>query len=112
MVLLTATFSSMPATHDGTAFTFELDFSENVQAGYARIRDHAFTVSGAADIISAVRKVQGSNQGWTINVNPNGNGDITITLPPTTDCNAARAICTDDERMLSNSTEAQVTGTQ
>ena len=111
VVLLTATFSSTPATHDGTSFTFELDFSENVKAGYARIRDHAFTVSGG-DIISAVRKEQGSNQGWTITVNPNGNGDITITLPPTTDCNAARAICTDDERMLSNSTEAQVTGTQ
>ena len=111
VVLLTATFSGMPATHDGTAFTFELDFSENVKAGYARIRDHAFTVSGG-DIISAVRKEQGSNQGWTITVNPNGNGDITITLPETTDCNAARAICTDDERMLSNSAEAQVTGTQ
>ena len=112
MVLVTASFSNMPATHNGTAFTFELDFSENVKAGYARIRDHAFTVSGAAEITSAVRKVQGSNQGWTITVNPNGSADITITLPETTGCDDTGAICTDDERMLSNSTEAQVTGPQ
>ena len=94
----------------GPAFTFELDFSENVKAGYARIRDHAFTVSGAADITSAVRKVQGSNQGWTITVNPNGNNAITITLPETTGCDDTGAICTYDGRMLSDSTSAQVAG--
>ena len=117
VVLVTASFSNMPATHNGSEFTFELDFSENVQAGYARIRDHAFTITGGdttnrPEITSAVRKVQGSNQGWTITVNPNGSADITITLPETTDCNATGAICTDDERKLSNSTEAQVTGPQ
>ena len=114
VVLVTASFSGMPATHDGTSFTFELDFSENVAAGYARIRDHAFTINGGdsinrPEITSAVRKVQGSNQGWTITVNPNGAADITITLPPTTDCNAAWAICTDDDRMLSGPTSETIT---
>ena len=117
VVLVTASFSGMPATHDGTSFTFELDFSENVAAGYARIRDHAFTINGGdtinrPEITSAVRKVQGSNQGWTITVNPNGATDITITLPPTTDCDADGAICTSDGRMLSNSTSIQVAGPQ
>ena len=111
VVLVTATLSGMPATHDGTSFTFELDFSENVKAGYARIRDHAFTINGG-EIKSAVRKEQGSNQGWTITVNPNGAADITITLPPTTDCDAARAICTDDDRMLSSSTSDTITRAQ
>ena len=111
VVLVTATFSNMPATHDGTSFTFDLSFSENVKAGYARIRDHAFTVSGG-DIISAVRKAQGSNQGWTITVNPDGAAGITITLPETTDCNAARAICTDDGRMLSGPTSETITRAQ
>ena len=114
VVLVTATFSNMPATHDGTTFTFELDFSENVKAGYARIRDHAFTINGGdsinrPDITSAVRKEQGSNQGWTITVNPNGAADITITLPETTDCNASGAICTSDGRMLSGPTSATIT---
>ena len=107
--LLSASFANVPADHDGSNFTFHLNFSENVNAGYARIQDHAFTVSGGA-IAIASRKTQGSNQGWNIEVNPIGNEAVTITLPETTDCNAARAICTDDERMLSHPTSATVVG--
>ena len=95
--LLTASFANVPADHNGENFTFQLTFSENVDAGYARIQDDAFTVSGGS-ISSASRITQGSNQGWNVEVNPTGNEAITITLPETTDCNAARAICTDDER--------------
>ena len=110
VVLLTASFANMPATHNGGNFTFDLTFSENVKAGYARIRDDAFTISGARTIVSAVRKTQGSNQNWTITVKPDGNGAITITLPETTGCDATGAICTYDGRKLSGSTSAQVTG--
>ena len=110
VVSLTATFANMPATHQGVAFTFDLSFSENVEAGYARSRDHAFTISGNSTIVSAVRKTQGSNQNWTITVQPDGNDAITITLPPTTDCDDTRAICTSDGRKLSGSTSTQVTG--
>ena len=108
-VLLTATFSNMPATHNGSAFTFDLSFSENVEAGYARIRDDAFNVTGG-EIASAVRKTQGSNQNWTITVKPDGNGTITITLPETTGCGATGAICTEDGRMLSNRLVVTVSG--
>ena len=106
---LTASFANVPADHNGGNFTFDLTFSENVKAGYARIRDDAFTVSGG-DITSAVRKEQGSNQGWTVEVNPDGNGSVSITLPETTDCNATGAICTDEGRKLSDSTSATVAG--
>ena len=108
-VLLTASFANVPADHNGSNFTFQLSFSENVEAGYARIRDHAFTVSGAT-IDSASRITQGSNQGWNVEVNPTGNEAITITLPETTNCSDDEAICTDDERMLSHSTEKRVEG--
>ena len=107
--LLTASFANVPADHDGSNFTFQLSFSENVEAGYARIRDHAFTVTGAT-IDSASRITQGSNQGWTVEVDPTGNGSVTITLPETTDCDASGAICTDDSRKLSHSTSATVAG--
>ena len=99
----------MPADHDGSNFTFDLTFSENVEAGYARISDHAFTVSGGA-IASAVRKEQGSNRGWTVEVDPTGNGAVSITLPETTDCDASGAICTEDGRMLSNRLVFTVSG--
>ena len=109
VVLLTASFANMPTTHNGSAFTFDLTFSENVKAGYARIRDHAFTISGG-DITSAVRKEQGSNQGWTITVQPDDDGAVSITLPETTDCTATGAICTYDERELSHTNVATING--
>ena len=108
-VLLTASFANVPADHNGSNFTFQLSFSENVEAGYARIRDHAFTVTGAT-IDSASRITQGSNQGWNVEVNPTGNGAVTITLPETTDCSDSGAICTDDSRKLSHPTSATVAG--
>ena len=103
-VPLTATFSNMPTSHDGsTEFTFDLTFSENFPLSYVTLRDHAFTEDDNGPITRAQRRVQGSNQTWTITVEPKGNGAITITLPETTDCNATGAICTDDGRKLSNS---------
>ena len=99
----------MPAEHNGSDFTFDLSFSENVAAGYARIRDHAFSVNGA-NIKNAQRKTQGSNQNWTVTVDPTGNGAVTITLPETTNCSNAGAICTDDERKLSHSTSDTILG--
>ena len=109
---LTAALSNVPGSHNGSdVFTFDVSFSENVKAGYARIRDDAFTISGG-DIIAANRKVAGSNQEWTITVKPDGNGAVYITLPETTDCDADGAICTDDERKLSNSTPASIAGPQ
>ena len=108
-VLLTASFANVPADHNGGNFTFDLTFSENVDAGYARIRDDAFTLTGAT-IASAVRKEQGSNQGWTITVQPDGNGAVSITLPETTDCSATGAICTNGSRKLSHSTSTTVAG--
>ncbi|WP_420445670.1 hypothetical protein [Candidatus Poriferisodalis sp.] len=107
--LLTASFANVPADHDGSNFTFGLNFSENVNAGYARIRDDAFTVSGGT-IASASRMTQGSNQGWTVEVDPDGNGPVSITLPETTDCDASGAICTHDSTKLSQSTSATVAG--
>ena len=108
-VPVTASFSNMPAEHNGGEFTFDLSFSENVAAGYARIRDHAFSVNGA-NIKKAQRKTQGSNQNWTVTVDPIDNGRVSITLPETTNCNNAGAICTDDGRKLNHSTSDSVQG--
>ena len=106
---LTASFANVPADHNGENFTFDLNFSENVEAGYVRMRDQAFAVTGGT-IASATRKTQGSNQGWTVEVDPTGNSSVSITLPETTDCDASGAICTDDSRKLSHPTSATVAG--
>ena len=112
-VPLTVSFSNVPASHDGsTGFTFDLAFSENLELSYRTLRDHAFTEDENGPVTSARRKVQGSNQTWTITVEPSGNGTINIILPETTDCAAAGAICTSDGRKLSNSTTVTVAGPQ
>ena len=107
---LTASFSGVPGSHDGSsAFKFDLSFSENVKAGYQRIQDDAFTIDGG-NINQAQRKQQGSNQNWTITVEPDGNGTVSITLPETTDCDAAGAICTAGGKKLSGRVELTVNG--
>ena len=58
---LTASFANMPAEHDGSWFTFDLSFSENVEAGYERIADEAFTVDGG-DTKKAQRKTQAATR--------------------------------------------------
>ncbi len=108
---LTASFSAVPGEHagPGTEFTFELTFSEALSLSYVTLRDHAFTVSGA-DVKRAQRITQGSNQNWTITVEPDGWGDVAISLPGGRACTAAGGICTDDNRILSNSPSATVQG--
>ncbi len=110
-VPLTATFSNVPTSHSGSGeFTFDLAFSENFELSYKTLRDHAFTEDDHGPVTRAQRKVQGSNQTWTITVEPSGNGAITITLPATTDCDDDGAICTGDGRKLSNSNSVSVSG--
>ena len=107
---LTATVSTAPDSHDGSAvFTFELHFSEDFPLGYRILRDHAFTVTGG-EVKKARRLVDGSNVGWRISVEPTGNGAVTVVLPVTTDCEAQGAICTGDGRMLSSRLEISVPG--
>ena len=102
--------AAAPATHDGSSeFTFEIEFSEEFGISYATLRDHAFTVTGGS-VEKAQRTDKPSNIPWRIEIKPQGNGDVTITLPATTDCDADGAICTGDGRKLSNSLSFTVSG--
>ena len=107
---LTASFSSLPASHDGsTAFTFELRFSEDWTSGLSHVtlRDHAFTVANGA--VTEVRLESGRNRRWEITVEPAGDADVTVELPATTDCGDAGAICI-GTRPLSAGDSATVAG--
>ena len=107
---LTASLEKAATSHDGSGvFTFELRFSEEFPLSYKTLRDHAFTVTGGA-VRKAQRLEQGSDMGWRITVQPNGNGQVVIVLPETTDCDVQGAICTRDGRKLSHSLELTVGG--
>ena len=109
---LTASTVSVPTSHNGSGeFRFRIALSEEPKSGfsYTTMRDHAFTVTGGK-VTGARRLVPPSNVGWEIVVEPDSNGDVTITLPATTDCDAEGAICTEDGRMLSSPLEFTVSG--
>ena len=110
---LTAEFLDTPSSHDGdTAFTFELRFSEEFELSYKTLRDHAFTVTGG-EVDGARRLDRDSatpNIRWEITVAPDGNGDVSVVLPATTDCTAEGAICTGDGKMLSGEVTVTVAG--
>ena len=110
---LTVSLENAATSHNGTdVFTFEIRFSEQFGLSYKTLRDDAFTVVGG-EVKKAQRMDRGSdtpNTLWLITVEPDGNGDVTITLPATTDCTDDGAICTEDDRMLSNSLVFTVSG--
>ena len=100
---LTASVHDAPDSHDGeNGFTFELRLSEDPGSSfsYTTLRDHAFTVTGG-EVTNAQRLDRPGNVRWEITVTPDGDGDVTVVLPATTDCAGQGAICTGDGRMLS-----------
>ncbi len=107
---LTASLENVATSHDGeNTFTFELRFSEEFAVSYRTLRDHAFTVSEGT-VKKAQRASKPSNIHWRITVRPDGDGQVVVVLPETTDCVAEGAICTEDGRKLSHRLELTVGG--
>ncbi len=107
-----AEFLDTPSSHGGqTAFTFELRLSEEPVSSfnYVTLRDHAFTVTGG-EVTNARRLDPPGNVRWEITVTPDGDGDVTVVLPVTQDCDDQGAICTGDGRMLSAEVTLVVAG--
>ena len=95
---LTASSHDVPTDHDGlSVFTFELRFSEEFSLSYKTLRDHAFTVTNGT-VTRARRLERPGNIRWEISVRPDGNRDVTVLLPITTDCATQGAICTEEGR--------------
>ena len=107
---LTAEISGAPSSHDGeTAFTFELRFSEQIPISYATLSGSAFIVEGGS-VLNARRLERDSanrNIRWEITVEPDGDGDVSIVLPVTQDCDDVGAICAEDGRMLLSRTRSR-----
>ena len=78
--------------------------------GFRSMRDDSFTVSGGE--VTAARRVDGRHDLWKMTVEPDSDGDVTITLPAGRECDVSGAICTrgEDRQQLSNSPSATVAG--
>ena len=104
---LTAGFKNAPESQSGEdAFTFRIIFSEPISISYKTLRDHSLEVTNGS--VTKVKRVNGSSDLWEITVDPDSDGDVTITLPVTDDCTAQGAVCTGDGTKLSNRLELTV----
>ena len=108
---LTAQFENAPARHDGSSeFTVHLRFSENVRLNSGAIRDHKLLTITGGMVTGQGRLMSGSSVGWRIDVTPNGDADVVITLPANRACDPDTAPCTLDGRRLSAPASVTVGG--
>ena len=108
--LLTAAAESLPQSHDGsTSFTFEVVFSEEVSLGFRAVRDSVFEVTGG-EVTYVRRHSPPSNMRWVITVEPSSDEEVVLVLPSGRPCGSNGAVCTSDDRMLSNRLDLTVEG--
>ena len=105
---LTAAFADLPSRHEGTAFTFRIEFSEDVAVSTAEMRDQALTVTGGT--VTGAAQVGGRADLWSITVTPSGTEEMTISLLPGRGCAQSGAVCTSDGRQLSTGLAQIVAG--
>ena len=110
---LTARFFNLPTHHDGSsAFTVDVHFSTDISTSAAALRDHAFTTTGAT--VTGAEQIDNRKDRWQLTLQPAGDRWATITTVPKADCDAAGAICTDEDHpvQLGNSPAATILGPQ
>ena len=108
---LTAEFRGMPAEHRGEGgFHFRVAFSEDIGISFRALREDAFMVTGGQ--VTGGRRVDDRRDLFEMTVQPDADGDVTITLPAGRECSVSGAICTKGEnrRQLTNSPSATVAG--
>ena len=102
---LTVEFDEVPSSHDGTAFDFQVEFSEAVSATAEQMRSAVGATGGA---VTAAALEQGSDRVWDLTVTPSGTGTVTLSVAPTATCTETGAICTSDGRKLSEALATEV----
>ena len=108
---LTASFEDMPEAHDGErAFRFRVAFSEPIAISFRSLREDAFAVSGGR--VTRGTRVDRRKDLFEITVEPDGAGEVTISLPAGRECSVSGAICTwgPPRKPLTNTPTAPVAG--
>ena len=108
---LTASFTSLPEAHDGeSAFRFRLAFSERIAISFRSLREDAFEVTGGR--VTRGKRVDGRKDLFEITVEPDGTGEVSLSLPAGRECSVSGAICTwgPPRKQLTNTPAATVAG--
>ena len=107
---LLAEFHRTPASHDGsTPFRVRLRFSEELGLGKRAFTRDMLTVTGGTAGLSS-QLAPPSTMGWEFPVTPDGDGDVSITLPVNRACGPLIGPCTPNGRVLSAPASVTVAG--
>ena len=106
-IFLSANFQNMPESHNGSSFTFQLNFSEPLgQVSQQAVRS-AFTITNGT--ISGVQKADDSN--WDVTVNPDSVVDeLIISFVHQKRCGQSLALCTSNGHVVDSVLSATVVG--
>ena len=104
---LTASFASLPASHQGSG-TFELrvEFDNPLRTGAADTLEQAFQVTNGE--VRGVTRVSGLTEQWEIEIEPLSDADVVVVLPASADCAVPEAVCTAGNQPLSTRLEATI----
>ena len=104
-----AYFDRVPDVHDGAGeFGLRLRFGEDVDTDAAALGDSVLAVSGGS--VTAVQAAAGSTRDWSVTVQPDGAGDVTVSVGGALGCADAAAVCTTDGRTLPAGIAVSVAG--
>ena len=106
-IVLSANFQNMPEAHNGSSFTFRLNFDEPLRQVSQQAVRNAFTVTNGT--ISGLQKVDDSN--WDVTINPNSvEADLTISFIHQKRCGQSSALCTSNGHVVDSVLSASVLG--
>ena len=106
---LTASFVSVPPTHDGeTPFWLELTFDAPVAQGSKPQIQALLDVTGGAE--TRFRRKNGQLDHWQIRIDPMSDNAVTVMLSPSPACGETGAVCTDDGRTFTTGLATQIHG--
>ena len=105
-----AYFGHIPGHHDGTGpFKLRLYFDRELPVTAAALMDHALQAVGGT-VTGVLAVSEGSTRIWSITVQPDGAGDVTVALPAEAACDDVGAVCTADGSRLHNVARVSVPG--
>ena len=105
---LTAQFHNPPATHNGSSFEVEILYSARIKNSFEEMQGPAFEVTGGR--IERAARREGDASRWLLEVQPDGDGDVTVVQVPHRPCTVQGGVCTTDGLRLSTRLELVVGG--
>ena len=106
---LTASFQNVPASHAGSgAISLRIGLDAALSTSWKGVR-HSLAIANGA--LTRIHRIDGRSDLWGIEVEPAGDGDVTVRLNPSADCaDPATTMCSAGGRRLETAVSTVIPG--